>query len=182
MVRERNHKCTVDIYWSYTHMDAPNMNRSSIKWYKPLIMSLALVALIVAVIVCIFYYPQITNKERLTTSNSRSHIISAIVIQPGSSWNYHINYSVMNIVITLKSGNFSALQPLIIDDSNFSLFQRGQSYQYTKESSNLTTDEGFSYHGDIYGMGSNLVIINNDKKNDSILTISIIYQSDFPVP
>ncbi len=145
-------------------------------------MSLALVALIVVVIIYVFYYLEITNEELLTTSNSQSHIISAIVIQPGSSWNYHINYSVINVVITLKSGNFSALQPLIIDDTNFSLFQLGQPYQYAKESSNLTINEGFSYHGNIYDKGSNLVIINNDKKNDSILTISILYTPDFPVP
>lgn len=158
------------------------MCRSSIKRYTLLILSLALVALIVVVIVCVFYYPKITNEEQLTTFNSQSHIISAIVIQPGSSWDYHINDSVVNVVISLKSGNFSALQPLIIDDTNFSLFQRGQSYQSAQESSNLTIDEDLSYHGDIYAKGSNLVIINNDKINDSILTISILYTPDFPVP
>jgi hypothetical protein len=164
------------------HTDALSMGRSSIKRHKLLVVSLALVALITVVIICIFYYLESNNEEYLTNSNSQSHIISAIVIQPGSSWNYHINYSVINVVITLKSGNFSALQPLIIDDTNFSLFQRGQSYQYASESLNLTIDEGFSYHGDIYAKGSDLVIINNDKNNDSILTISILYQPDFPVP
>ena len=158
------------------------MDRSSMKMHKILVMSLVLVALIVVVIACIFYYLEINPEERSTTSDHRSAVVSDIVIQPGSSWYYHINYSSLNIVITLIRGNFSALQPMVIDDTNFSLFQRGQSYQYAKESSNLTIGEGSSYHGDIYANGSNLVIINNDEKNDSILTISILYQPDFPVP
>ncbi len=158
------------------------MDISSKKRRNILIWSLVLVTLIVAVVVFVFYYPGIKNEEWSKESNHQATVVADIVIQPGSYWYYHINYSSVNVVITLISGNFSGLQPLIIDDTNFSLLQQGKPYQYALETSNITFYKEFSYIGDIHAYDSNLVIINNDKNNTSILTIAIMYKPDPPVP
>ena len=158
------------------------MDISSKKRRDILILSLVLVTLIVVVVVFIFFYPRINNEVSSKESNHQASVVADIVIQPGSYWYYHINYSSVNVVITLISGNFSALQPSIIDDTNFSLLQQGKPYQYALETSNITFYKEFSYSGDIHAYDSNLVIINNDKNNTSILTIAIMYQPYPHVP
>lgn len=158
------------------------MDRSSKKRRDILIWGLVIVTLVAVVVVFVFCYTGIHNEEGLNGSNHRAPVTADIVIQPGSHWYYHINYSSMNVVITLISGNFSALQPLIIDDTNFALFQQGKPYQYTAETSNMTYYKGLNYSGDIHAYGSNLIIINNDRNNTSIVTIELKYQPNIPVP
>lgn len=199
-VRERNYKHPTDLHQSDEDIDSPkiglfpsltakygciNLDISSKKRRDILILSLILVTLIVVVVVFAYYliyYPEINTTDSLNDSNPQSSVIANIVIQPGSHWFYHINYSSINVVITLISGNFSALQPSIIDDTNFSLFQQGKPYQNAPETSNITFYKGYNYSGNIHAYDSNLVIMNYDTNNTSIVTIAIMYMPDRPVP
>lgn len=164
------------------------MDKSSKKRRNILILCLilaALIAVVMAFIFYLFYYTDINTTNQLWSEESnytQAPIISAIVIQPGSYWFYHINYSSMSIVITLQSGNFSAIHPSILDDSNFSLFRQGKPYRYAPETSNITFYERDSYSGDVYAYGLNLVIQNLDNNNTSIMTVTITYQPGRPVP
>lgn len=161
------------------------MNKSWKKIISVLMIFCFILIVIIAILLCIYYfiyYQNTYNEEWFNKSNNIS-TVSTIVIQPGSYWYGQMTFSTIDYSIGLNSGNFSALQPVIIDDANFSLFKQGKPYQLSPETSRIKFNMSyFRYNSNVNASNLYIIILNNDKYNKSIMTITTTHPPLHPIP
>lgn len=101
-------------------------------------------------------------------------------ITPSNTSYFSINYPTTRLYIDVNTGNITALQPAIIDETNFSLYKQGRSYQIDPLTLNITRD-----------INSNRFICNKTiemynylliKNNDIITTANVTIRMFIPMP
>jgi hypothetical protein len=147
------------------------------------IVILLLIIASIAVVIVVSY----TN-IRPSNINNNSPVFSenpspnSLVIQPGSYNYFRIIDPTNRLYIEINSGNMTTLQPMVLNNTSFSLYQQGKPYQPSIGSNSFAKDLGanrFIYNNFI-DMGNYVLIKNNDMNNASNVTIVLFITA--PVP
>lgn len=101
--------------------------------------------------------------------------VNGLVIQPDSYNYFYIKYPTARLYIEIDKGNISELQPMVLNNSSFSLYQQGKSFQPSIETYNIEKDltSGRFVYNNSIGMDHYLLIKNNDINNTANVTIKM---------
>jgi archaellum component FlaG (FlaF/FlaG flagellin family) len=123
-----------------------------------------------------------TSNNNPAVPNSEMTSPNGLVIQPDSYNFFQIKNPTNRLYIEINSGNMTTLQPMVLNNTSFSLYQQGKPYQPSIGSNSFVKDlvaNRFVYN-DFIDMGNYVLIKNNDMNNASNVTIVLFIT--VPVP
>ena len=99
--------------------------------------------------------------------------VNGLSVEPNSSNFYYMHYPTTRLYLEVNSGNFSALQPMILNNASFTLYQQGKPFHATIRTNDFlknTSSNRFVFNNSI-DMNQYIVIKNGDVNSTANVTI-----------